>query len=182
MLEDFSAHLLDIAENSINAGATDVTLEITEDSRAHSFKFVITDNGRGMDEEILARVIDPFYTTRTTRRVGMGISFLKQVAELCGGGLNISSTPGKGTTLEVTFDTQNLDMPPIGDIPATLMVLLMGHPEINWLYVHKKDDKEYVLRSSELLEALEDIELFRTPEVGLWIRDNAKEGIEALDV
>ena len=180
MLEDLSHHVLDIAENSVNAGARHVTLELEEDRRGDRLRLLVEDDGCGMKEEILQRVTDPLYTTRTTRRVGLGLPFLRQAAEACEGKLVLDSVPGRGTRLEADFRWDHVDRPPLGDLPATLMTLLMGHPEIRWIYRHRVDDREYVLDSRDLLEVLEDPELFRTPEVGLWIRDHAREGIEGL--
>ena len=97
MLEDLSAHVLDIAENSVRAGGTEVKITIDEDIAGNKLLFSVEDNGKGMTEEFVAKVTDPFTTTRTTRRVGMGLPFLKQSAELCGGGLEIKSKVGVGT-------------------------------------------------------------------------------------
>ena len=180
MLEDSSHHVLDIAENSVNAGARNVTLQVEENRRDNRLRLEVQDDGCGMEERVLRQVTDPFYTTRTTRRVGLGLPFLRQAAEACEGKLVLDSVPGRGTRLEADFRWDHVDRPPLGDLPATLMTLLMGHPEIRWIYRHRVDDREYVLDSRDLLEVLEDPELFRTPEVGLWIRDHAREGIEGL--
>jgi hypothetical protein len=180
MLEDLSQHVLDIAENSIAANATDVLVEIVEDERGGRLSMTVEDNGRGMSPEFLSRVTDPFTTTRTTRRVGMGIPFLKQSAELCGGEFILRSQPGVGTHTEAVFAHDSIDRPPLGDIPATMMALFMGHPEINWKYVHRINGEEFTLSTEELIEALEDRELLRATEVGLWIRDRIKEALDEM--
>ena len=139
MLEDLSAHVLDIAENSVMAEGTEVRVEVLEEKAADRLSFSVEDNGRGMSKEFISKVTDPFTTTRTTRRVGMGLPFLKQSAELCGGRLDIVSEPGKGTKTTASFMMSSIDRPPLGDIPATLMALIMGSPEIHWVYRHKTD-------------------------------------------
>lgn len=120
--------MLDIAENSVMAEGTEIRIEVLENREAGMLSFSVEDNGRGMSKEFLSKVTDPFTTTRTTRRVGMGLPFLKQSAELCGGGLDIVSEPGKGTKITASFIMGSIDRPPLGDIPATLMTLIMGSP------------------------------------------------------
>ncbi|MDR3076041.1 MAG: ATP-binding protein [Synergistaceae bacterium] len=180
MLEDLSQHVLDIAENSIMADATDVLVELVEDKGANKVSMTVEDNGKGMSPEFLSRVTDPFTTTRTTRRVGMGLPFLKQSAELCGGEFILRSEQGRGTHTEAIFAHDSIDRPPMGDIPATMMALFMGHPEINWKYVHHIDGKEFSLTTEELVEVLEDRELLRTTEVGLWIRDQIRDALDEM--
>ena len=179
MLEDLSAHVLDIAENSVMANGTEVRVEIIEERSADRLIFSVEDNGKGMTEDFIAKVTDPFTTTRTTRRVGMGLPFLKQSAELCGGGLDINSKPGKGTKTTATFKMSSIDKPPLGDIPATLMALIMGSPEIHWTYRHKTDSGEFVLDTDEIIEALDgDREMLRSAEVGLWLREHIRENLD----
>ncbi len=180
MLEDLSQHLLDIAENGVAAGAGRIDMTLEEDREADRLTLTVEDDGRGMDEEFLARVADPFTTTRTTRRVGLGIPFLKQSAELCGGGLTLRSAPGRGTRISAAFRLSSIDRPPLGDLPATVATLLAGNPRIHWIYRHRIDGREYLLDSAELLEVLEDPELFRTPDVCLWVRESVREGIEEI--
>jgi hypothetical protein len=180
MLEDLSQHVLDIAENSTSAGATEVTIEINEDETLNILSMIVQDNGRGMRPDLLAHATDPFTTTRTTRRVGMGLPFLKQSAELCGGELILHSKLGEGTRTEATFAYDNIDRPPMGDIPATVMALFMGHPEIDWKYTHSVNGAKFSISTEEILEALDDRELLRQTEVGLWIRDRVKESLEEM--
>lgn len=179
MLEDLSAHVLDIAENSVMANSTEIRIEVLEERAANRLIFSVEDNGKGMTKDFISKVTDPFTTTRTTRRVGMGLPFLKQSAELCEGGLDISSKPGKGTKMVATFRMTNIDRPPLGDIPATLMTLIMGSPEICWTYRHKTDSGEFVLDLDEIIEALDgDREMLRSAEVGLWLREHIKENLD----
>lgn len=178
MLEDLSAHVLDIAENSVRAGGTEVKITIDEDIAGNKLLFSVEDNGKGMTEEFVAKVTDPFTTTRTTRRVGMGLPFLKQSAELCGGGLEIKSKVGVGTKTTAVFAYNNVDRPPLGDVPATIMTLIMGSPEIHWTYLHKTNKGEFMLDLDEIVSALDgDRELLRTADVGLWLKEHVKEGL-----
>ena len=181
MLEDLSAHVLDIAENSVMAEATEVRIGIIEDKFADRLSFSVEDNGRGMTKEFMSKVTDPFTTTRTTRRVGMGLPFLKQSAELCGGGLEIVSEPGKGTKTTASFIMSSIDRPPLGDIPASLMALIMGSPEIRWIYRHRTDNGEFVLDTDEIIDALDgEREMLRSPEVGLWLKEHIKENLDEI--
>ncbi|MDO5562733.1 MAG: ATP-binding protein [Synergistaceae bacterium] len=181
MLEDLSAHVLDIAENSVRADAKNVVVTVKESVAEDLLLFSVQDDGKGMTEEFIAKVTDPFTTTRTTRKVGMGLPFLKQSAELCGGGLEIKSKVGVGTKTTATFEYSSVDRPPLGDIPTSVMTLIMGSPEIHWVYRHITDNGEYTLDLDEILEALDgDREMLRSAEVGLWICDNVREGLEGI--
>lgn len=181
MLEDLSAHVLDIAENSTRAGATEVDIMVEEDSEKDILLFSVKDNGSGMSEDFVAKVTDPFTTTRTTRRVGMGLPFLRQSAELCGGGLVIDSHLGEGTTITATFSLSSVDRPPIGDMPTTVMTLIMGSPEVRWRYRHVINGAEFLLDTEEIVEALDgDRSMLASPDVGLWLKDNISAELEAL--
>lgn len=178
MLEDLSAHVLDIAENSVRAGGTEVSVTIVESVAHNILSFAIKDNGKGMTEEFAAKVTDPFTTTRTTRRVGMGLPFLKQISELCGGGLEIRTKVGVGTETKATFCYDSIDRPPMGDMPMTVMTLVAGSPEIHWIYSHTTDSGEFRLDTDEIIEALDgDRELLRTADVGIWLREHVGEGL-----
>ena len=155
MLEDLSAHVLDIAENSTRAGATEIEITIEESAEKDLLLFAVKDNGRGMSPEFVAKVTDPFTTTRTTRRVGMGLPFLRQSAELCGGALTIDSTVGVGTTVTATFGLSCVDRPPLGDMPSTMMTLVMGAPLVHWKYRHVVNGREFLLDTDEIVEALD---------------------------
>lgn len=180
MLEDLSCHILDIAENSAAADAETVTIVLEELHRDDWLRLSVDDDGRGMDPDRCARVYDPFFTTRTTRRVGLGIPFLKQAAEACEGKLVLSSRLGEGTSLRATFRYDHIDRPPIGDVAATLVTLLAGSPRIRWIYRHRVDDREFVLDSRELIGVLEDPEMLRTPRVAEWLRSYITENLEEI--
>lgn len=125
-MRELSLHILDALQNSLEAGATLVELIIEEDLAADRLTITVRDNGRGMDEEQLARVSDPFFTTRRTRHVGLGVPLFKAAAERCGGDLTITSQVGKGTTLVATFQHSHIDRAPLGDMAGTLLAVILG--------------------------------------------------------
>jgi hypothetical protein len=178
LLDDLSHHFLDIAENGVNAGARTVELGLHADSGLDVLRIRVRDDGRGMSPEVVSRAVDPFYTTRTTRRVGLGLPFLKQSAELCDGAFRIDSKVGEGTLTEASFRLSHIDRPPIGDLGSTMMVLLSGHPEVRWRLEVDVDGRIFTFDSREVLEVLEDPELFKTPDVCLWVRDTVRQGVE----
>lgn len=178
MLEDLSHHILDIAENGANAGAAAVSILI--DDSQDKVLFFVKDNGRGMNEETVKRVTNPFYTSRTERRVGLGLPFLKQLSEMCGGGFSIVSEPGKGTEVTASFLKSHIDTPPLGDIPSTLMILFLGNPHIAWTYTHRRGEREFVVESEGLKEALDDENPFINPTLALGIKDYIRSNIEEL--
>ncbi len=181
MLEDLSQHILDIAENSLNAGASRVEITVEQDVGQNLLKLTVSDDGRGMDAETVVKVLDPFYTTRTTRRVGLGLPFLKQSAELCGGFLSLASVPGEGTTLVAEFALDCIDRPPLGNIPSTLVTLLAGAPAVHWVYCHVCDGRAFTFDSEEVVAVLEDPEMLRSAEVALWLRNFLRENIESTE-
>ena len=142
-MEDLSLHILDIAENSISASAKRIEIRIDEDEAKDLLTIEIKDDGKGMDEQILQKVLDPFYTTRTTRRVGLGLSLLAQATRESDGKIELDSKPGGGTTIKAFFCFSHLDRKPMGDIDETIRILVVGHPEIDFLYEHKKNNSIY---------------------------------------
>jgi predicted metal-dependent phosphoesterase TrpH/anti-sigma regulatory factor (Ser/Thr protein kinase) len=151
-MEDLSLHILDIVENSINACAGRIEIRINEDSANDLLTIEIIDDGKGMDAETLRKATDPFFTTRTTRRVGLGLSFLAQAAEESEGTFDIRSKPGEGTTVKATFRMSHPDCKPMGDIAQTIVTLVTGHPGIDFLYEYKKDDSTYRFDTREVGE------------------------------
>lgn len=142
-MEDLSLHILDIAENSISASARRIEIRINEDEAKDLLTIEIRDDGKGMDEQTLQKVLDPFYTTRTTRRVGLGLSLLAQATRESDGTIELDSKPGIGTTIKANFRFSHLDRKPMGDIDETIRTLVVGHPEIDFLYEHKKNKSVY---------------------------------------
>lgn len=149
-MEDLSLHILDIVENSINASASRIEIRINEDRANDLLTIEIVDNGTGMDAETLKKALDPFFTTRTTRRVGLGLSFLAQAAKESDGTFDIRSKPGEGTAVKATFRMSHPDCKPMGDIGQTIQALVTGYPETDFLYEHKKDDRTYRFDTREM--------------------------------
>ena len=144
-MEDLSLHILDIVENSIAAGAKKIEIKIIEDTKEDLLTIEIIDDGKGMDEKALKNVLDPFFTTRNTRKVGLGLPLLAQSAEESGGSIKIESKPGQGTKVKATFGYSHIDRKPLGDIYESLKVLIVANPDINFIYEYQKDDVSYHL-------------------------------------
>jgi signal transduction histidine kinase len=142
-MEDLSLHILDIAENSISGSAKRIEIRIEEDQANDVLTIEIKDDGKGMDEQTLQQALDPFFTTRTTRRVGLGLSLLAQATRETDGKIELNSSPGQGTMVKATFCLSHLDRKPMGDINETMRILVAGHPEIDFLYEHKKNGSVY---------------------------------------
>lgn len=175
-MKDISLHILDIAQNSVSAQAKNIVIDIHEDSGKDKLSILIQDDGRGMAPEIVQRVTDPFYTTRTTRKVGMGLSLFKQNAQQTGGDLTVESEPGKGTTIKTHFVLSHLDRPPLGDMPGVMMILVGGTTGIEWYYKHRVDDKEYVFDTREVKEALDGMDISE-PSVMRYLKDMIRENL-----
>jgi anti-sigma regulatory factor (Ser/Thr protein kinase) len=158
-LRELSLHLLDIAENSISAGASRIVISVREDLVADELWLQVADNGKGMSEEMVANVLDPFVTTRTTRRVGLGIPLLKQAAEACGGFLKVESEQGIGTTLTAKFQHSHIDRMPLGDLGDTMITLLLGTPAVNWVFNYQYNDQCFEFDDTEVKEVLGDMPL-----------------------
>ena len=144
-MDDLSLHILDVVENSIDAGAKNIGIKVDEDMEKDILSIDIIDDGKGMDKETQENVLDPFYTTRTTRRVGLGIPLFAEAARASGGDIKIKSIPGTKTEINATFGYSNIDRQPLGDLGETLKVLIFSHPEINFKFEHKKGNDKYCL-------------------------------------
>lgn len=168
-MRELSLNVLDIAQNSISAGATLIEIEIREDTAGRLLTIRIADDGCGMTPEKLKSVADPFYTTRTTRKVGMGIPLFRMAAEMTGGGFEITSEPGKGTTVTALFHTDHVDFIPLGDICSTVTMLICMNPGLDFRYCRQKDEKEFTMDTRELRQMLDGVPL-DTPEVREWIQ------------
>ena len=143
-------HILDIVENSIAAMAKRIEIRIDEDQEKDLVTIEIKDDGKGMDEQTAKKALDPFFTTRTTRKVGLGLSLLAQAAKDSEGMFDLSSESGKGTTVNATFRLSHPDCKPMGDIGQTIQVLVTSHPEIDFLYEHKNDNSTYRFDTREV--------------------------------
>lgn len=180
-MREISLHILDIAENSVNAGSTVVRITIIENLNKDELTIQIEDNGKGMDEDTVRKITDPFVTTRTTRKIGLGIPFLKAAADSCRGGLEINSAPGKGTTLLVRFQHSHIDRMPLGDLKNTLLSLIVGYPEVQWIYTHQVDGKEFRFDTEPVREILGEIPL-SDPDVIKYLKKTISQGINGIAV
>lgn len=178
-MRELSLHLMDIAENSVAAKASRIEIDVIEDSIRDRLWMCVEDNGCGMDAEMAAKVIDPFVTSRTTRKVGLGIPLLKAAAEACGGYLTITSQTGKGTRLEVEFQRSHIDLMPLGDLPGTILALVIGHPEVNWVFDYRVDGRAYQFDDRPIKEALDGVPLTE-PEILAYIRDSLQKGVKEI--
>jgi anti-sigma regulatory factor (Ser/Thr protein kinase) len=163
-MKDLSLHILDIAENSIAAGAQTIRIIIEELPNQDVYQLVIEDDGKGMEPDFVAKVTDPWVTTRTTRRIGMGLPLLQQNCELAGGSMVIDSQPGKGTSVIAEFRLSHMDRPPAGDIPATLRLLIAANPTLHLVYEHHTPKGTFVFDTRQVKEAIGDLPL-NHPEV-----------------
>lgn len=173
-MRELSLNVMDIAQNSIRAGASLTTIRVDESVPGGTLAITVADNGCGMSEEQVKSVIDPFFTTRTTRKVGLGVPLFKMEAEMTGGNFTIDSTLGVGTTLTATFMTSHVDMIPLGEIGAVMHLLITCNPEIDFQYIRAKvnaagEEKVLALDTREFREQLGDI-LFSEPDVSEWIK------------
>lgn len=177
-MNDLSMHILDIVQNSISAGATRVTLTVDEAPGADLLTIVIGDNGKGMTPEQVSRLSDPFFTSRTTRKVGMGIPLLMDSARQSGGDVRIESEPGKGTEVTAVFGYSNIDRPPLGDVANALMLLVSSNPALDFLFTYRYNGEEYLFDTVDVREifgddALKDLTIIRNLEE--MIKDNMRE-------
>jgi hypothetical protein len=174
-MKDLSLHILDIAENSVAAGAGCIRICIEELPNEDVYRFVIEDDGSGMAPEFLAQVTEPWVTTRTTRRFGLGLPLLRQNCEQADGSLEIISRKGKGTKIIAAFRFSHIDRPPAGDIPATLRLLMAAHPEIYLVYEHRTPAGMFAFDTRQITNAIGNLPL-NHPEVlklcTAYIREN----------
>jgi anti-sigma regulatory factor (Ser/Thr protein kinase) len=175
-MQDLSLHILDIAENSIEAHATRIDIRIKEDTRGDRMTLEISDDGQGMDERLLKRALDPFVSTKKTRRIGLGLSLLAQAAQAAEGHLTLQSQPGRGTRVRATFRLSHIDLKPLGDIAQTLATLIVAHPELDIRYTHQAGRKTYTFNTRNLRSELDGISLATPHLVGL-IKKDIQDGI-----
>lgn len=170
-LEDLSLHILDIAENGTAAGASLIEIRIEEDEAADRLVLRVKDNGRGMDPELAGAVTDPFVTTRTTRRVGLGLPLLKMAAQEANGALIVRSTPGIGTEITASFQKSHIDRQPLGDVASTMVALILGHPEVDFVFAHVRNGEMVTVDTRELKAQLMEVPI-TTPAVLNLVRDH----------
>lgn len=180
-MKDLSLHILDILQNSVVAGATLIKLQIDEIPAEDSYIVTFTDNGKGMDDLMAKQAMDPFYTTRTTRKVGLGLPLLKQNAERTGGCMKIHSLPGKGTKVQVEFGFRHIDRIPLGDIAGTMALTVASYPEIDFVYQHKTQTGTFNFSSRKIKETLDGLPI-NNPQVITFIKDLIRDNLKEIKV
>lgn len=179
-MEDISLHILDIAENSISAGATLIKITISEDIAGDLFIVEIEDNGKGIPKDIRAKVLDPFCTTRTTRKVGLGLPLLAQSARETGGDISVRTGNTSGTIVTATFKQSHIDMKPLGDIAETLVVLIAGNPHVDFLFTYSKNSNTFSLDTRQIKEELDGVPII-SPPVLSFLRNHLKESLRDIN-
>jgi hypothetical protein len=176
-LLELSLHILDIVENSTRAGATLVYIDIIEDTIRDILSLEIRDNGSGMGEDVLKKAIDPFFTTKTVRDVGLGLPMLAQAAERTEGKFIIESKGGVGTRVAAEFRLSHIDRQPLGDIASTLVTLIIGNTDVDFVYRHQHNDREYVLDTRDVKRNIGDVSISHVNVLN-FIREHIREGLK----
>lgn len=157
MMDEIASHILDIVANSVAAKATRIIVEVLKDETKNTLSLRIKDNGIGMDEETAQKVLDPFYTTKIGKKVGLGIPLLKGTAETTGGTFKLSSAVGEGTEISVSLDLDHPDVPPLGNLRDTILVLIVSNPATDFLFRVTTDSREFVVDTREMRELLDGV-------------------------
>lgn len=178
-MRELAQHVTDLVENSVRAGARHVDVEIEEDLDSDSLVLRVADDGSGMPAEEAARATDPFFTSRTCRRVGLGLPLLRATAERCEGSLEVATAPGQGTTVTARFRHGHIDRPPLGDLQATLLSGLVGHPEVDFTYRHRVNGRAFEVDGAAIKRELEWM-LLSHPSVLRWLERYLSEGLAGL--
>lgn len=179
-MRDLSLHIMDLAQNCVRAEAKLVHIEIFVNRRAGILRIALQDDGCGMSPELLERVRSPFATTRTTRNIGLGIPLFEANAQLTGGSLELTSTPGQGTRIAGTFGLTHMDRPPLGDVVGTMLALIIATPAgLDYVLSLATPEDAYTLDTREMRAALGEVPL-DTPEVIAWMREGMTEAFETL--
>ncbi|MCF8053968.1 MAG: ATP-binding protein [Deltaproteobacteria bacterium] len=157
-MREIADHILDIAENSLRAGANDIVITVEEETNTNKLRITIVDNGMGMDEEQLKKIFDPFYTTKSERKrkFGLGLPLLMQMAQESGGGVQVNSQKGKGTTVIAEFGLRHIDRQPLGDIAGTFVTLLLTSPLTSLTYIHRCGKKAFEISTSEIKKQIDE--------------------------
>ena len=180
-MRELALHILDIAENSISANADKIRISIYENISEDILRIMIEDNGDGMDQDMLQSVIDPFETSRTTRKVGLGIPFFKSAAEACDGTFKILSQIDSGTIVEASFKHSHIDRMPLGNIIGTMLTLIIGTPEVHWLFEYQNGKERFIFDDEPIKQTLGEIPLSE-PMVIKFLRTMLEEGIRSVQM
>ena len=178
-MKQLSLYILDIAQNSLKAGAKNVKIELDIDHSKDLLTVIVDDDGCGMEKEFLQKVFDPFTTTRKERKVGLGLSLFKELAQQCGGDAKIESKKGIGTHVEGTFKISSVDLIPIGDIPSTIISLIISDSDVNISFVLKVDEKIFKFDTVEIKKVLDGVKISE-PSVLKWLREYLIENLKCV--
>lgn len=179
-MKDLSLHILDIVENSVNAKATSITIRINEDPLKKKLKIMIEDNGEGMDKKQINQVLDPFYTTKKLKKIGLGIPLLAQAARETNGGLKIKSNKNRGARIFAKFNTNHIDMKPLGDITETIINIIVAYAEfLNFKFTHQVGANIFEIDTRDIKDQLRDISI-SNPEVICFLRDKINQGLKEI--
>ena len=179
-MREISLHIMDIAENGITAGANCINIRVVESRTKNFLEILIKDNGKGIPEDMIENVTDPFVSSRTTRRVGLGLSLLKAAAIRCRGSFSVDSSPGLGTSTRATFQHDHIDRAPLGDMAATLSTMIAGNHEVDFVYRHFIDENEFLLDTREIKNELEDVPI-TDPSVIQYLDKSIKKALASLE-
>lgn len=180
-MKDLSLHILDIVQNSVVAQASNIEIRIEVDKKNDYLAIIITDNGKGMSPEFLQSVTDPYTTTRTTRKVGLGLPLLKQNAERTGGSMKIESIVGQGTRLCAILNPNNIDCLPMGDIPGVIAMLICSYPSINFYFTQIVNSRDFSISSGEIADALDGLPL-NNPSVYPLVKELIASNLDELQI
>jgi len=174
-MEELSLHILDIAENSVAATADKIEIRISEDKEKDLLSIEIIDNGVGMDKKTLEKALNPFYTSKTVRRFGLGLSLLSEAAKAANGHLSMQSKKGEGTRIKADFQRSHIDRQPLGDIGQTIITLIIGNPEIDFIFEHKRNGHTYCLDTRKIKAQLNELPINSLAGIRM-LRENLKKG------
>jgi anti-sigma regulatory factor (Ser/Thr protein kinase) len=178
-VRELALHVLDILQNAVEAGATRVSLDIREDESADMLTITVGDNGRGMDAAGLAKATDPFYTSRTTRHVGLGLPLWSAAAERAGGRITVQSQPGVGTSVAASFRLSHPDRQPLGDVTGALLAFVLAERPVDLRYWHQTARGEFAFDTAEIRSTLADVPISH-PAVRQWLAEYLAEGEESV--
>jgi len=178
-MKEISLHILDVVQNSLEAKAMLIEIDIVEDHKENLLLISMKDNGVGMDETQTSNVLDSFFTTRTTRKVGLGLPLFAQAARECGGDLKIQSEKGRGTIVTASFVLSHIDRAPLGSMSDTMVSLVALHPDVDFVYRHCVDDKEFLFDTKIIKDTLEEVPI-NYPKVLNWIKTYIDEGVREI--
>jgi len=178
-MEEICAHILDITANAVTAGATHVAVSIEADRKNNLLSVRFKDDGRGMDEEMVKRVVDPFFSTKKGKKVGLGIPLLKGTAETCGGTFSLTSKPGEGVDISVSFQLDHPDLPPLGNLKDTIIVSVVGNPDVDFSFSYTADGNTFSLYTREIREMIGDVPI-NHPEIVKFLTEYLDEKLQFL--